>query len=141
MRDARCTQALRRDYTVPKYFTEDLFQHVGESRRPPYRWIVWGPARSGSNLHIDPLATGAWNALLKGRKRWVLFPPGTPRSIVKPKLADSVTEATCWFSRCGRLRPLASSSDHSATRPLQPPACAGSDSQPCPFPCLPGCTR
>jgi hypothetical protein len=62
------------DYEVPKYFPEDFFSLMG-SERPFYRWIVIGGPRSGSPFHLDPFKTSAWNALLAGRKRWVLYPP------------------------------------------------------------------
>ncbi|CAN1306839.1 Arginine-specific demethylase JMJ22 [Linum perenne] len=62
------------DYEVPAYFREDLFNVLG-SERPDYRWIIMGPAGSGSSFHIDPNSTSAWNAVIKGSKKWILFPP------------------------------------------------------------------
>ncbi|KAK4954566.1 hypothetical protein LTR10_007999 [Elasticomyces elasticus] len=61
------------DYWPPTAFGDDLFNVLGE-QRPDHRWLIVGPARSGSTFHKDPNATSAWNAVLKGRKYWILFP-------------------------------------------------------------------
>ncbi|OMP87371.1 F-box protein [Diplodia seriata] len=60
-------------YWAPACFGEDLFAVLG-NQRPDCRWMIMGPARSGSTFHKDPNATSAWNAVLTGSKYWLMFP-------------------------------------------------------------------
>lgn len=81
-----------KNFDVPKYFTEDFFKYAGEKRRPPYRWFLIGPERSGSTVHQDPLSTDAWNTSFTGYKLWVCFPNRIPKAIVKGKQYRPPTE-------------------------------------------------
>ncbi|KXZ56047.1 hypothetical protein GPECTOR_2g1599 [Gonium pectorale] len=83
-RFAAVAPSLEADYAPPVQFGEDLFSLLGEEGRPHYRWLILGPARSGSNFHVDPNATSAWNGLLWGAKKWVMYPPGVPPPGVHP---------------------------------------------------------
>ncbi|KAG0651192.1 F-box [Hyphodiscus hymeniophilus] len=62
-------------YSIPACFGEDLFAVLGD-QRPDDKWLIIGPARSGSTYHKDPNATSAWNAVLRGSKYWIMFPSG-----------------------------------------------------------------
>jgi histone arginine demethylase JMJD6 len=86
------TQDIIKNYSVPKYFREDYFRYVsrlltqiGEAKRPPYRWFLIGPKRSGSTIHIDPIGTSAWNTSVQGHKLWVMFAPEYPKWIINGK--------------------------------------------------------
>ncbi|CAK7238229.1 hypothetical protein SEUCBS140593_010455 [Sporothrix eucalyptigena] len=65
----------RPSYWKPACFGLDLFEVLGK-QRPAHRWLIVGPARSGSTFHKDPNGTSAWNAVVRGAKYWILFPPG-----------------------------------------------------------------
>lgn len=92
-------------YDVPslRLFPEDGFRPLGRMHRPDFRWLVVGPAKTGAPWHLDPHGTSAWNALLSGRKRWALYPPGTvpPGVSVKSDAGERVTDFTAPLSAAG----------------------------------------
>ena len=96
------SRSLSDDYTLPEYFHytsnsslpashyTDLFSLLPSEMRPDHRWLIIGPRRSGSIFHIDPNQTHAWNACIKGRKKWIFYPPTTtpPGIFVTPDGGD-----------------------------------------------------
>jgi hypothetical protein len=81
--------SLLRDYNVPPYFQEDFYsfpqERSAEYVHPSFRWWLIGPERSGSSFHKDPLYTHAWNGLVSGKKKWILYPP----HIIPPGIRSS----------------------------------------------------
>ncbi len=90
------TNELLDEYSVPPFFSHDLFELYPHAR-PPFRWILIGPARSGTGMHIDPLYTNAWVTLMSGLKRWVMFPPSTDPERVGMIKGKPQLESVKWF--------------------------------------------
>jgi hypothetical protein len=84
---------MQNEYAIPPHFRDDLMSVLGNSR-PDYRWLIMGPARSGSSFHVDPNCNFAWNATVQGRKKWILYPPH-----IKPPLDDDEVSLLQWFVR------------------------------------------
>lgn len=95
--DSSPTCILVTEYSVPSCFSSDLFQFAEKGNRPPYRWILIGPERSGTGMHIDPLYTNAWVTVIQGKKRWMLFPPSV--SLEKIGVVDGMPQmnSATWF--------------------------------------------
>lgn len=105
------------EYDVPEMFAHDFFAELLPAHfRPKDRWLIIGPARSGSSFHVDPNATSAFNAVLRGKKKWMLFPPHiTPPGVFPNEDQSQATSPVSiveWFlnfydeSASGLDRPL-----------------------------------
>ena len=70
------------DFTIPDH-VDDYFARLPPYLQPPRRprWIFIGPAGSYTPLHLDPWATHAWFAQIKGRKQFMLYPPADVRFV------------------------------------------------------------
>ncbi|CAI6284103.1 unnamed protein product [Periconia digitata] len=101
-------------YSPPRCFGADLFIVLGP-HRPDSRWLILGPARSGSTFHKDPNATNAWNAVLTGSKYWLMFPsspslPPPPGVFLSPDHSEitsplSIAEYLLTFHQLARQTP------------------------------------
>ncbi|OQR96678.1 histone arginine demethylase [Achlya hypogyna] len=87
------------DYEVPAVFAHDLLGVLDDAKRPEFRWLVAGPARSGAPWHLDPVQTSAWNSLFVGRKRWALYPPHHPPPGVRLEDGEAAVNMTSleWY--------------------------------------------
>eukprot|EP00929_Paragymnodinium_shiwhaense_P103743 TRINITY_DN67450_c0_g1_i1.p1 TRINITY_DN67450_c0_g1~~TRINITY_DN67450_c0_g1_i1.p1 ORF type:complete len:559 (+),score=148.93 TRINITY_DN67450_c0_g1_i1:132-1808(+) len=85
MDDNAYIRPLMDDYEIPDLFPDDWMNLMNNDSRPPFRWFCYGPKRSGTTVHTDPLDTAAWNAVTHGTKHWVLFHPKEQKRVVKGK--------------------------------------------------------
>jgi hypothetical protein len=101
-------EEMKNEFSVPPYFADDLQQLLEPfGLVPDYRWLIIGPRKSGSTFHKDPNASSAWNALIRGRKAWIFYPPeSVPPGVVIGSNSDQSSEIATpasvmeWYIDC-----------------------------------------
>eukprot|EP00439_Symbiodinium_sp_Y106_P030676 s4842_g3.t1 len=63
---------------------------------PLFRWFLCGSPGSGLGCHQDPNSTMFWNACIVGKKRWCIFPPSTPETVLVSREG-----LPCWLPGSG----------------------------------------
>ncbi|MCX4540024.1 cupin-like domain-containing protein [Streptomyces sp. NBC_01565] len=63
--------------------------------RPDWTWLMIGAAGTSSPMHVDVMASAAWNLLCTGTKRWIFHPPERAEewSLLPPGCAAGTTDS------------------------------------------------
>jgi len=87
---------LASSFSRPSPFLVDYFDVMREmGAEMDHQWVLIGTTRSGAALHFDPMQTSAWNTLISGRKRWILFPPNVSvEELLPPDVVNQTTFLT-----------------------------------------------
>ncbi|XP_040208115.1 2-oxoglutarate and iron-dependent oxygenase JMJD4 isoform X2 [Rana temporaria] len=87
-------------YKTPEYFSSDWLNEYWDAIAvDDYRFVYMGPAGSWTPFHADVFRSYSWSANICGRKKWLLFPPGSegnlrdchgnlPYDVTSPALQD-----------------------------------------------------
>lgn len=70
-------------YETPEFFTSDWLNEYCEHETDDYQFIYMGPKGTWTPLHADVFGSYSWSANVCGRKKWMLFPPGTEKQMHK----------------------------------------------------------
>ena len=81
---------LKNYYTVPTYF-ENFLMQLPRGKRPIWNWLFIGPMGSGSPLHRDTHNSSGWLLVIKGKKKWTIFPPEDEEYLSSVPLEDIKT--------------------------------------------------
>lgn len=73
---------------------DNWFDALPDEVRPSMRWVLIGPAGSGTRMHVDIFGTSAWNAVLSGSKIWFFVSPDQLHAEQAAKL-DVFADGVC----------------------------------------------
>lgn len=97
-------------YKTPEYFSSDWLNEYWDAIAvDDYRFVYMGPAGSWTPFHADVFRSYSWSANICGRKKWLLFPPGSegnlrdchgnlPYDVTSPTLQDPILYPN--YQRC-----------------------------------------